>query len=89
MKYIVVCVRDRAADCFGVPVFGASLGSAIRSFTDEINRADPSNQMHKHPDDFDLYSLGVFDDATGDFQCGIPRQVAIGKDLIVNKLNGS
>lgn len=89
MKYVVVCVRDRAADVYGVPVFVASLGSAIRSFGDEINREAPDNQMSKHPDDFDLFELGIYDDATGAFDCArLPKQVAIGKEVKV-RTNGS
>lgn len=81
MKYIVVSVRDRAADAYGRPFFVAALGQAIRSFTDEVNKKGPDNTIGSHPEDFDLYHLGTFDDATGTFECGTPRQIAIGKDV--------
>lgn len=82
MKYYVVCVRDRAADVFGAPNFVVSIGGAIRSFSDEINReGDANNMFNKHPDDFDLYKLGLFDDQTATFECGSPEQIAVGKDL--------
>lgn len=84
MRYKVVCIRDRAIDAYGVPVFVASIGSAIRSFTDEINRAAEDNQMYKHPEDFDLYSLGEFDGDSGTFECERPRQIAVGKDVKVS-----
>lgn len=83
MKYIIVCVRDRAADVYGVPQFVNSLGSAIRSFGDEINRSAENNAFYNHPDDFDLYSIGTYDDQTCDFVCGVPKQVAVGKDLSI------
>lgn len=83
MKYKVVCIRDRSADVFGVPYFVASLGSAVRSFGDEINRVASDNMLYKHPEDFDLFSLGVYDDATATFECGLAKQVAVGKDLVV------
>lgn len=89
MMLHVVCVRDRAADVFGVPNFVGSLGSAVRAFGDEINRADKGNQLFLHPDDFDLYALGTYDDATGNFSCGVPRQIAVGKDLKTLSINGS
>lgn len=88
MRYIVVAVRDRAADAYGVPVFVASLGQGIRSFSDEVNRDAEGNAMAAHPDDFDLYSLGTYDDATGNFECSIPKQVCVGKDVRIKK-NGS
>lgn len=83
MRYKVVCIRDRAVDAFSAPFYSQSVGSAIRSFTDEINRGDANNNMFRHPDDFDLYLLGEFDDATGMFHCKTPEQIAIGKDLKV------
>lgn len=82
MKYVIFAVRDRAADVFGTPMFGVSKGTIIRGFGDEINRKDPNNQLNKHPEDFDLYELGSYNDETGLFDCGSPRQVAVGKDLV-------
>lgn len=82
MKYFVVCVRDRAADVFGAPNFVLSIGAAIRSFGDEINReGDANNMFNKHPEDFDLFKLGTYDDQTAQFECAMPEQLAVGKDL--------
>jgi len=81
MKYVVVTVRDRTADVFGQPFFVARVGQAIRSFADEVNNASSDSAIAKHPEDFDLYELGSFDDETATFECGAPRQIAIGKDL--------
>jgi len=83
MRYKILCVRDRALDTYGQPFFSASVGAAIRSFSDEINRADPNNQLNKHPGDFDLFSLGEFDDASGEFDATRPQQIAVGKDLLL------
>lgn len=83
MRYKVLAVRDRAIDAFGQPFFSTSVGGAIRGFTDEINNAREGNQLNKHPEDFDLYLLGEFDDANGKFETSDPSQVAIGKDLKV------
>lgn len=65
MKYVVVSIKDRAADAFGRPAFVPSVGVAIRSFSDEVNRNDSENQMYAHPDDFDLFELASYDDSTG------------------------
>lgn len=82
MKYLVFSVRDRSADCFGQPMFGVSKGGVIRSFGDEVNRVDVGNNLNKHPEDFDLYYLGTFDDATGTFEVSRPEQIAVGKDMV-------
>lgn len=78
----IVSIYDRAADAFGPPAFVPALGQAIRNFQDEINRAAPDNSMHNHPDDFDLFHLGTYDDSTGKFHnLEEPKQIAIGKQL--------
>jgi hypothetical protein len=65
MISVIVSVKDSAAEAFGRPMYVQSVGVAIRAFTDEVNREDKENQMYQHPDDFDLYELGAFDDSTG------------------------
>jgi hypothetical protein len=82
MVQIIVSVFDRAANAFGRPIFVSAIGAAVRSFQDEINREAQDNSMFHHPDDFDLYELGTFDDADGRFEAlDRPRQVALGKQL--------
>ncbi len=82
MKLIICAVKDRAADAFGRPMFVPSLGVAIRSFTDEINRNDNESQLFNHPDDFDLYDLGVFDDNSGVFTLhDLPTMLCLGKQV--------
>lgn len=81
----IFCVRDRATDQYGNPMFLVSSGQAIRSFSDEINRADAQNQLNTHPEDFDLYHLGQFNTDSGVFDTHTPRQIAVGKDLKVVK----
>ena len=81
MRYKVFSIRDRAADLFGRPFYTNTNGSAVRSFTDEINRNNPDNALSAHPEDFDLYLLGEFDDSDGSFNCHAPEMIAIGKDV--------
>lgn len=78
---IVVAVRDRAVDAFGQPFFVAALGEALRSFGDEVNRSD--SVLNAHPEDYDLYELGSFDDVNGKLlPLDQPRMVAVGKDCV-------
>ena len=84
MKQCVVSVYDRAAETFGRPVFVPAKAAAIRSFSDEVNRDDPSNDLRRHPDDFDLYILGEFDDSKGVFTSNDSGPVVLvrGKDVV-------
>lgn len=83
MRYKICVIRDRALDAFGVPVFVASKGQAIRSFSDEVNRVDPNNSLNKHPEDFEMFYLGEYDDETATFECERPQQLAVGKDVVI------
>ena len=66
MSKLAVCaVRDVKVGAFARPIFVPSRGVAIRQFQDEVSRAADDNVMFKHPKDFELYFLGVFDDETG------------------------
>lgn len=75
----VLAVRDRAVDAYGTPVFVSAVGQAVRSFVDECNRDD--SQLSQHPEDFDLYLIGEYDQDRGQLLPLDPRQVAIGKDV--------
>lgn len=78
----IVSVRDSAMNAFGRPIFVPSLGVAIRSFTDEVNRKDDNNQMNVHPDDFELFEIGEFEEADGLLVACPPRSLARAKDVI-------
>jgi len=81
MKLVIVAVKDRAAETYGRPMFVPAIGVALRSFSDEINRNDPNNQLYNHPDDFDLYDLGTFDDSTAEFEIkNNPDLLILGKN---------
>lgn len=62
---IICAVKDRAINAFGQPFFEHTRGSAIRAFRDAVNQADANNQFNKHPEDFDLYQIGEYDENTG------------------------
>lgn len=68
MKIQVLSVQDLVSKTYGTPYYSVSIGSAIRGFTDEINRADENNLLYKHPNDFNLVHLGSFDDDLGLFE---------------------
>jgi len=79
-KLILVAVKDRAVDAFMNPFVVPSRGMAIRAFGDEMNKSDSA--MRAHPDDYDLYELGEFDQDTGVVVSDV-KQLAIGKNVVV------
>ncbi len=86
MKMVIVSIKDTAADAFGRPAYVASEGVAVRQFQDEVNRASEDNQLYKHPDDFHMFYLGLFDDATGAFELlESPKLIARAKDVMIRE----
>lgn len=85
MIHTIAAIKDRAADAYLRPIFTNTAGQAIRIFQDEVNRNAEDNIMYKHPEDFDLYLLGEYDDSTGLLTAKErPEQIAIGKNAKIN-----
>lgn len=71
-------VYDLKGAAFAAPFFMHTDAIAIRMFSDTV--ADPSHPIARHPEDYQLYRLGDFDDATGQI---VPLQLPV---LLVNGL---
>lgn len=78
MQFKVVAVKDTAILSYATPFYVTHVGSAIRGFMDECkNKESP---IGKHPEDYELYLLGEFDDQTGEFDQIRPERISSGKD---------
>lgn len=63
---LFVCsIFDRKVASYGRPMFARAVGEAMRIFRDEVNRAAEDNILYKHPEDFDLFLVGKFDEESG------------------------
>ena len=81
MKVKVFSVRDEKANSFGQPFFAVNDNIARRMFSDLVE--DPKSMVARHPDDFKLYSLGEFDDNSGELSpLAQPEFLAHGVDFI-------
>lgn len=80
MKLVVVAVRDSAVDAFMRPFLVPTTGMAVRSFHDEVARVE--SDMHKHPEDYELFELGEFEEETGRFSnLPSPRSLSRAVDI--------
>lgn len=71
MKTIIYALYDRAVAVYGRPVFSPGWGALAREIKDEIvgNHAPGGGgHLRSHPEDFDVYELGAFEDTSADFQ---------------------
>lgn len=77
MKMELHAIYDRAAHQFGAPYAAPTTEAAIRSFSNEVNRA--GNDANINAEDFDLYLTAYYDTETGDYEDHdekLPRLVA-------------
>lgn len=74
-------VKDLAVQAFGTPFLVRSTGEAIRSFQDEVNKQDGNSAIAAHPEDYELYRIGEYEDETGKLTGIEPELSARAKDL--------
>lgn len=79
MKYFVCAVRDAALNAFNRPFFSPSRGIAQRSFGDEVNRS--GSEMHGHPEDYELWCFGEWDDE-GEFLLNGRERIVRALDVV-------
>ena len=63
-------IFDKKACVFSAPQSDINASTAIRNFTNGVNRLDDRgehNMLYRYPDDYELYFIGNFDENTGHF----------------------
>jgi len=68
VKYNIYSVFDSKMASYGQLWCETRDAAAIRKFQDAVNENTPNNAWYKHPEDYSLFSLGVFDDDLGNIQ---------------------
>ncbi len=63
MKHNIYSIYDTAAALYMRPIFVQSDGQAVRLFSDLA--CDAESEVGKHPEDYTLIRLGIYDDTTG------------------------
>jgi hypothetical protein len=78
----VVSILDVKASVYMPPQFVVSTGVAIRGFSDAINNSQNPSDLYNHPEDFTMFELGEYDDASAVFNLHQkPKLLAKGSDL--------
>jgi len=65
MKLNIYSIFDTASGLYSRPFFTQSDAEAMRSFSDIAE--DAEHPIGKHPEDYSLFRIGVFDDTNGHF----------------------
>lgn len=77
----IYAVKDLAVQAYGIPFFVRAKGEAVRSFQDEVNKKDGQSAIAAHPEDYELYYIGNYNDQTGEIEPLAPELIARAKDL--------
>lgn len=78
-KFLICSVRDSAMQAYAAPMTFVAMGQAQRAFRDEVNRKE--SQLNAHPEDFELWMIGLFCEDDGTVEPCKPECVARAKDL--------
>lgn len=75
-------IFDSKMTTFSRPFFEQTEPSAIRVFRDAVNEQNPNNMWNKHPEDFSLFVLADFDDASGEIIPQLPKNLITASAIV-------
>lgn len=70
MKVYAYCIYDRKATIYHPPFYQPADGAAVRVLSDLAN--DATTHIGRHPGDYVLYCVGIFDDSNASFMAHSP-----------------
>lgn len=65
MEMHILVTRDIKANVYSLPFYAADLESIKRNFQTQCTTEDPKNSLWTHPQDFELWHVGQYDDNFG------------------------
>lgn len=74
MKINLYSVFDTASKLYARPFFLQSDAQAVRALTDVV--ADGEHEIGKHPEDYILFRIGMFDEEKGELIPEHPQRLA-------------
>lgn len=84
MKYGIYSIRDASAHVFTAPTIDLTDKSAIRGFSQAINKKD--SLMNFCPSDFALYRIGELNVETGTIEPVNPPEMIASGDRLVEEV---
>lgn len=78
-KLLVATVYDAAVGAYMPPFIVRAKGEAIRAFSDAIS--DKSQAMSRHPSDYGVFIVGVWDDNSGILEPRQPERLLMGTEV--------
>ncbi len=85
MKLNAYTIFDTASGLYMRPFFNTSDGAAIRAFSDIAT--DAEHEVGKHPEDYSLFRIGIYDDNTARFSAETRECLSTGLELVAASRN--
>ena len=82
MRHACFSIRDTCVGVFGMPMFFQNSAGAVRALGDVVNRSSEDNNYYQHPEHYQLFEIGVFDDDSGSFEPIVPVFVVDCQSLV-------
>jgi len=83
MRLVLVSLKDCAVQAFMAPQVVHHKQAMIRALSDGLKAGDNKADWARHPEDFELYKVGEFDDQTGCVESCQPEFIIRLSDLVV------
>ncbi len=83
MKYHIFAIYDAKALAYLPPFVLPEIGMALRVFSDMVN--SPEHQFGKHPEDYNLYEIGMYHDHNAQIETMTPHSHGIGTAYLKTK----
>lgn len=80
MTLLVFAVFDKKIGVYLQPFFQSTRGQAARTFGDNV--LEPGSVIGKHPEDYSLYEIGMYEDGAGELVPSRPVHVAAAVDFV-------
>lgn len=83
MKMNVYSIFDTATKAYMRPFFMQADGQAMRAFSDLV--ADRDHDVGRHPEDYSLMRIGVWDDQTAKYAAEEPDSLLTGLQVLAER----
>lgn len=89
MRVGIYAVKDVKSATFFPPFMSHTPGTAERQFSVNVNDKHENNMLRRYPSDFELWTVGEFDDNTGMVTPREPLHMCTAVDVLEAQGNAS
>lgn len=81
----IFSIKDKIINTYKTPFYAINRNEAIRLVRNAAS--DTNSLLHKNPEDFELYAVGIFDDETGKITTEMVPDYVMAVNSVVPRLH--